>query len=606
MEVEQVLENLKRARRALDALTQVTILDDWTYDDNTKVWFLHLSINIPFDSVYFPHNSFWYVTAESKYPKGSIKIYPDINNSITSTLYHQSNNSKVEKNGLWRKGNLCLDVNTLPVFQSEPKSIDGRLFYNVKRAINWLELAAQNKLVTNVEPFELPEFTLSKLLEIQFAFSEDIITFMQWESTECKYGIAELDVYKSNPFIYYVKKFKSLDGNIVHYTQWGAELLKVKITPPIVAPWILLDKLPVVNEWQAPETLEDLIEACGNQNIDLMSILKKLTAKIRDGKQHLFLIGFPIPFKFGGEPETICWKALYLPILSHGKYTAKGFRPNQYGWWLRDKNEILTNKMELNWLVSENWNQQEISKRGKMDNALLRKSVLILGAGCVGSSIAEIFVRAGIYNLSIADSDIFNVGNLSRHVLNINSIGGLKESCLCNHLNSLSPNATVDVINKRLSVDSLGNYNIDLEKFDVIIDCTGENEVLEALETFKFTKPHTVASVSVGLGAKRLYIAICNGTCFTFGDFLEFISPYIKSDMALYDDYELPRDGIGCWHPTFPGRSDDVWMAAATSVKAIENYITSSSQKSLFLVYEQNEENKIFESFHLAIKKEVD
>lgn len=109
---------------------------------------------------------------------------------------------------------------------------------------------------------------------------------------------------------------------------------------------------------------------------------------------------------------------------------------------------------------------------------------------------------------------------------------------------------------------------------------------------------------------KCFYDAVCDAakiaTCFTFGGFLEFISPYIESDIALCDDYALPRDGTGCWHPTFPGRSDDVWMAAATSVKAIENYITSSSQKSLFLVYEQNEENEIFESFHLAIKKEVD
>ncbi len=86
------------------------------------------------------------------------------------TLYHQANNSKVERNGLWRKGALCLEVNTLSAFQPEPYNIDERLIYHVKRAINWLELAARGQLVTDTELFELPEFTLSNILEMQFAF----------------------------------------------------------------------------------------------------------------------------------------------------------------------------------------------------------------------------------------------------------------------------------------------------------------------------------------------------------------------------------------------------------------------------------------------------
>ncbi len=49
---------------------------------------------------------------------------------------------------------------------------------------------------------------------------------MQWQSTNSRYGIAELDVYKSKPFVYYVKCFKSLNGDIEHRTQWGNFLSK--------------------------------------------------------------------------------------------------------------------------------------------------------------------------------------------------------------------------------------------------------------------------------------------------------------------------------------------------------------------------------------------
>ena len=604
MERTQILDNLKQARRALDSLSQVKILDDWKFDNELKVWFLHLEISIRYKTSYFPELSHWYVVAEDKYPNGKIKIYPDVKNSIKVTLYHQSNNAKVEKNGLWRKGALCLEINTISAFQPEPYSVDERLLYHVKRAVNWLELAAKGQLVLDCEPFELPEYTLSNVIEIQFAFSEDIVTFMQWKSTDCRYGIAELDVYKSKPFVYYVKQFKSLNGNIEHYTQWGKFLSKTNFSPPINAPWILLKHPPVINEWQAPETLGDLVEACNNQHMDIMNILKNIISNIRDGKRHLLLLGFPVPKTFGGKPEIVFWKALYLPVVSYGKKTAKGFRTNQQGWWFRDKSEVLTRKTKLEWIVSENWNQQEISQRGKLNDFLLRKKILLVGAGCIGASVAEILVRSGVYNFTIADSDIFEIGNLSRHVLNIGNVGEFKELSLCSYLNSLNPHANIKVINDTLTIDEEYKTNIALDKYDIIIDCTGENSVLDVFQKADFRKSHIISSISVGLGAKHLYMTIMSGTTFYFNSFYKLISPYIQRERELFDDYSLPRNGIGCWHPTFPARSDDVWLAAATAVKAIENYVITKSEKTLSIVYEQRENNGIFEGYILVEKKE--
>lgn len=604
MEAKQILDRLNRARRALDSLSQVEIIDEWKFDNKLKVWYLHLSITIDYGTLHFTKKSQWYIVVESEYPKGKIKVFPDVKNSMTATLYHQANNSKVEKNGLWRTGALCLEINTMAKLQSEPSCVDERLLYHVQRTVSWLKLAAKGELVSDYEPFELPEFTLSNILELQFAFSEDVVTFMQWESTKCRYGIAELDVYKSKPFVYYVKIFKSLNGNNEHYTQWGKHLSKTIISPPINAPWILLNRLPVINEWQAPETFGDLIDACSSQQIDIMDVLKNIVSKIRDGKRHLLLLGFPIPKFYGGEPEIIFWKALYLPVVSYGKKAAKGFRSNQQGWWMRDKYEVFTRNTKLDWIISENWNQQEISQRGKMNNQLMRKRILLVGVGCIGASIAEIFIRAGIYNLTIMDYDLFEVGNLSRHTLNLNNIGELKALSLCNYLNSLNPHANVEVINDTLSSDGVFKTNTDLDKYDIIIDCTGENSVLDIFQNTNFKKNHILVSVSVGLGAKRLYITLMSGNSFNFNAFYELVSQYLQNEKELYDNYNLPRNGIGCWHPTFPGRSDDVWLAAATSVKAIENYIISKSQKTLSLVYEQRESDGIFESYEVVDKRE--
>lgn len=95
-----------------------------------------------------------------------------------------------------------------------------------------------------------------------------------------------------------------------------------------------------------------------------------------------------------------------------------------------------------------------------------------------------------------------------------------------------------------------------------------------------------------------------NNQTFDFKAFFDLIAPYLQSERVLYNDYDFPRNGIGCWHPTFPGRSDDVWLAASTATKAIENYIITESEKTISLVYEQRESNGFFEGYMLVDKTE--
>ena len=100
------------------------------------------------------------------------------------------------------------------------------------------------------------------------------------------------------------------------------------------------------------------------------------------------------------------------------------------------------------------------------------------------------------------------------------------------------------VINDTLSNDDSFQTNIDLERFDVIVDCTGENSVLDILQSTNFKKPHIIASVSVGLGAKRLYITLMNGNTFNFNAFYDLVSPYLQAEktymmITIYQGMEL-------------------------------------------------------------------
>ena len=101
MNEDEVIQRLKTARRELDNLYPVVqMIDDWQFDRENKLWYYHMLITIKTENRYFPIASQWYVVVESIYPQGKVKIYPDIENSITTTLYHQSNNYSINKNGL--------------------------------------------------------------------------------------------------------------------------------------------------------------------------------------------------------------------------------------------------------------------------------------------------------------------------------------------------------------------------------------------------------------------------------------------------------------------------------------------------------------------------
>ena len=74
------------------------------------------------------------------------------------------------------------------------------------------------------------------------------------------------------------------------------------------------------------------------------------------------------------------------------------------------------------WLMSENWNENELYNRGKLHSNVASSAILQIGAGAVGSTIAELLVRTGQNELTIVDDDRLLAGNLVRHTLNIGDI----------------------------------------------------------------------------------------------------------------------------------------------------------------------------------------
>lgn len=487
-----------------------------------------------------------------------------------------------------------------------------RLLWHVRRAINWIHAANDDDLDENGNPFELPEFEINT--PIYCVFSEDVKSFIDWKSLKARFGIAKLDVYNSKPEVYFVKEFNDTDNKTIKKVNWGNYFSqksdkskgKNKSKKLFTALWVLLDEIPVINEWQAPNYYGELFNAC---HIDLKNIIQNLGHSFRDGDPHILLLGFPIPKTIGGEDSIIQWQSIKLPILSQIKeriprtHEVKGRRKNknaskysngirshdEKASWNKDRAKFNSEK-EIKWLKSQNWNLNEITNRGKLSN-LTTKKTLIIGAGTIGTSIAELFARSGITNISIMDNDKLEIGNLSRHPLGLMQIGKYKSKEMALYLNYTNPHAKVEGINAEFKYSN--GFIEKMNEYDLIIDCTGEDNVLKKLTKFKFDRNKIFVSVSIGIGSKRLYLSLQNNKKFKLDNFRKKIAPWIQKEKDEILEHDLPRDGIGCWSPIFPARYDDILLASSTAVKVIENFI-DKGQIELNTVYKQYTKNGIF------------
>ena len=110
----------------------------------------------------------------------------------------------------------------------------------------------------------------------------------------------------------------------------------------------------------------------------------------------------------------------------------------------------------------------EVGLQGQLK--LKKSSVLVVGAGGLGSPILLYLAAAGVGHLGIVDGDIVDISNLQRQVIHsVDTVGSLKCESARNSILSLNPNCTVDIYPEMLS--SANACDI-LSKYDVVCDAT--------------------------------------------------------------------------------------------------------------------------------------
>jgi predicted ThiF/HesA family dinucleotide-utilizing enzyme len=588
---------LLAARRSLEGLKGALILEDWCWDEGGKNWTLRLRLTPdlqPTDHV--PASSDWVVCVDEIYPWGSIVFYPAVQNGLTSTFPHQSCNLEDRTATDRRKGKLCLDT-PLRSFKrhqldDEPFEADDRLRWHTERALNWLVLASRDELSPAGEVFELPDFPVG-LPDTTVAFAETLESLDRWKESSSATGFVEVIRYRSQPDVFVVSRYLTLEKEPLIQNAWGAEIRRQTISKKH-ALWLLLPEIPILPPWQAPRTWRELRDALHQQGVDFDSYIESLFKRGVLDEWRLLLLGFPIPTEWQRSPERYWWQAVRIPALHSASKPVPGFRPNAKTAWWYNQTKILKDDSPLLWVRSENWSADQLASRGTMESAITSKRIVLIGGGAVGSAVAEMLMRGGCQSLTVVDPDRLRTGNLVRHTLTLDDVEENKGTALARRLNKVGPHTDVDYVDSSFPPEDIRAIS-KIRSAEVVIDCTGSDEVIEEMARFDWQHQKAFCSIALGARGQRVFVFGQRAVSFPADDFRSSIAPWLVQErQEVATGPEFPREGIGCWHPAFPARTDDIWLLSATAVKSLERFLNEDGVPSLFAVYEQVEDHGTF------------
>jgi hypothetical protein len=547
----------------------------------------------------------WFAHISDDYPWGKIEFYPAKDGGISKTFPHQQHNNDWKDEVPWRQGYICVRTSTFilqrEAYDPEPSEAHRRLRWNVERAIDWLTAASDGTLIQAGDPFEFPHFPRTQKYPEVVAFLSHGSCLRVWQDVTDQQGVVSFVHLHENPDIFVVERFQSSGGHDLVLESFG-HALEAHRGQEVTGAWIRLPHPPILDPWQAPGTWAEFRAACQHMNVDLDRCLNRVTLRLRDEDRPVLLVGFPVPVRIGESDRTMHWQALALPELS--SLDSPGFQHNERGARRRDRALVLRDSRRLDWQDSQNWSDDQISTRGRLSVGLRSMKVALIGAGAVGSVLGELLVRSGVHQLVLVDEDKLEAGNLVRHTLGLASIGENKAMAVARCLNQASPHAQIEHMDGMFP-PTQQEHQLLIDKADIVIDCTGSDEVLHRLEVFNWNHARRFVSVSLGMKARRLFVLCCSGLAFAHGAFRPKLNEWLVRDAEEHVNEPLPREGIGCWHPAFPARLDDIVMMVGAALKSIEWYIDTGDNRRLLIVYEQDWENGTFTGVRRVAFEEV-
>jgi len=155
----------------------------------------------------------------------------------------------------------------------------------------------------------------------------------------------------------------------------------------------------------------------------------------------------------------------------------------------------------------------DFGERSARSLAASNKRIAVIGAGSVGSKIAECLIRSGIHRLVLIDGDVMLPANLERHALDWRDIGFRKVKALKRRLLQIVPGADIQEIADNLNWQRSARTHewqvAALAECDVIVDATGDVPTALFLGAVAAANKRPFVSAEVFEGGIGVLVAAC-------------------------------------------------------------------------------------------------
>lgn len=227
--------------------------------------------------------------------------------------------------------------------------------------------------------------------------------------------------------------------------------------------------------------------------------------------------------------------------------------------------------------------------RGCLSSTLREKRIALIGLGAIGSMMAESLAHSGISKIGLWDSDVVEPGNICRSAFSLADIGESKVRAIAYKIKSINPFIdtkeirsdgfwdTFDVNHKKYINGSFyDNINYknqeesikEIQDYDLIIDCTGSNEMLHFLS---YAIPGKgLISLCITNHANEL-VCVTNAD----GNPFELRKAYLSR--IEQDTKNFYVEGSGCYSPTFLAKYFDIAALVNSCVREVNNSINEGN-----------------------------
>lgn len=543
-------------------------------------WSLRFSARLSVPATDFvPSESIWHLVVRATPNGETAHVYPDAIHGITATFPHQDYNGEAYPPRHWKLGKPCLEkpigVFNRTSWSDEPTHLAQRLPWLLQRLLNWIDAAASDSLCIEGDPLELPALPNQSLFPL-LGFREVSGGVSKWVPHHGSWGYASTNPLRGANNARVITEFKLPNEKIVSASEWSPSMLGKGRTSDAL--WLVLPDVPVMRPWQLPASWLELNQWLAANHIHLEKLLIEMGRTVRRSLRRsppwILLLGFPLAERIGLVPSRMHWIAVRSPLFASKKASRKGFRSSEHNHRSWDA-EIATSKEPLNWQRTANWAPDQLRTRGTAENEMCERRILLVGAGSLGSSVAENLLRMGVCELGILDYDWMMMGNLSRHTLSMQAVGHNKARALAARLNECMPDAKVrafDIV--------FPPHNEQLKQavrsYDVVVDCTGDDGVLDALASFDWNSEKLFVSLSMTWRAEGLFAYAASESSFPA---IDAKCQFATSPTPRPNELDAQIEGIGCWHAVFPATADDVQLWGAIGSKFIRRAVLNPERR---------------------------